>query len=152
MSQWVGSMDSAAIGVPVKVGPVRALTRAVRGSFQLRGRSSRSEYWWFQPWLAVLLLGTLAIDGWNNLGGLVFLLAVVVSLPPSISLCVRRLHDGGYGGAFYFVQFLPFIGGVWLLVLVVQPSKRLQNEYGPGPDDVPLLSGGRPENTNVDRP
>ena len=135
MSQWAGSMEGGAIGVPTTVGPVQALARAVRGSFQLKGRSSRSEYWWFQLWLAVLLLAALAVDGRNGLGGWVFLLAVVVSLAPSISLCVRRLHDGGYSGAFYFVQFLPFIGGVWLLVLTVQPSKRLRNEYGPGPDD-----------------
>lgn len=138
MSQWAGSIESGVIGVPMKVGPLRALTRALKGSFQLTGRSSRSEYWWFQLWLVVFLLVMLAVDGRNDLGGWVFLVAVVVSLPPSISLCVRRLHDGGYSGAFYFVQFLPFIGGIWLLVLTVQPSKRLRNEYGPGPDDVLL--------------
>lgn len=135
MSQWTGTFESGAIGVPTKVGPMQALTRAVRGSFQTRGRSSRSEYWWFQPWLAFWLLGMLALDGWNNRGGWVFFLAVLVSLPTSISLCVRRLHDAGYSGSFYFVQFLPFIGGVWLFVLVIQPSKRLATQYGPGPDD-----------------
>lgn len=138
MSQWAGTMDSGAIGVPKKVGPLEALARALRGSFQTQGRSSRWEYWWFQPWLVVFLLGALALVGWRELGGWVFLLAMLVSLPPSISVCVRRLHDAGYSGAFYFVQFLPFIGGIWLLVLLVQPSKRLANEYGPGPEDVPM--------------
>jgi uncharacterized membrane protein YhaH (DUF805 family) len=135
MIQWAGTMDSGAIGVPKKVGPLEALTRALRGSFQTKGRASRWEYWWFQPWLVVFLLGALALVGWRELGGWVFLLAVLVSLPPSISVCVRRLHDAGYSGAYYFVQFLPFIGGIWLLVLLVQPSKRLANQYGPGPDD-----------------
>jgi len=135
VSQWTGTFESGAIGVPMKVGPVKALTRALRGAFQLKGRSSRSEYWWFQLWLAVWLLAMLAVDGWNDLGGWVFLLAVLVVLPASISLCVRRLHDAGYSGAWYFVQLLPFIGGIWLLVLVIQPSKRLATQYGPGPDD-----------------
>lgn len=135
MSQWTGTFESGAIGVPMKVGPLQALTRALRGSFQTRGRSSRSEYWWFQLWAVVWLIAMLAVDGRNNLGGWVFLVSVLVVLPASISVCVRRLHDAGYSGAFYFVQFLPFIGGIWLLVLTVQPSKRLATQYGPGPDD-----------------
>jgi uncharacterized membrane protein YhaH (DUF805 family) len=138
MSQWAGTMDSGAIGVPMKVGPFDALTRAVRGSFQTRGRSSRTEFWWFQLFLVLFFVLGLAFDAWRGWSGVALLIAVVVSLPASISVCVRRLHDAGYSGAFYFVQFLPFIGGVWLLVLTVQPSKRLQNEYGPGPDDVLL--------------
>jgi uncharacterized membrane protein YhaH (DUF805 family) len=131
-------MESGAIGVPMKVGPFEALTRAVRGSFQTRGRSSRTEFWWFQLFLVLFFVLGFAIDAWRGWSGVALLIAVLVSLPASISVCVRRLHDAGYSGAFYFVQFLPFIGGIWLLVLTVQPSKRLQNEYGPGPDDVLL--------------
>lgn len=138
MSQWAGTMESGAIGVPMKVGPFEALARAVRGAFQTRGRSSRSEFWWFQLFLVLFFMLGFAIDAWRGWSGVALLIAVLVSLPASISVCVRRLHDAGYSGAFYFVQFLPFIGGIWLLVLTVQPSKRLQNEYGPGPDDVLL--------------
>ncbi|MGD9955785.1 MAG: pentapeptide repeat-containing protein, partial [Candidatus Nanopelagicales bacterium] len=99
VSQWTGTFESGAIGVPMTVGPVKALTRALRGAFQLKGRSSRSEYWWFQLWLAVWLLAMLAVDGWNDLGGWVFLLAVLVVLPASVWRCVRRLLVGGCAGA-----------------------------------------------------
>jgi len=139
VSQWTGTFESGAIGVPMKVGPVKALTRALRGAFQLKGRSSRSEYWWFQLWLAVWLLAMLAVDGWNDLGGWVFLLAVLVVLPASISLCVRRLHDAGYSGWWYWIQLLPFVGGFWLFILLIQPSQRLRNRFGAGPEDHTLL-------------
>ena len=135
MSQWTGTFESGAIGVPMKVGPVQALTRALRGSFQTRGRSSRSEYWWFQLWIALALGAAVAFDVWRNGPLYAFLVVTLLVLAPSISVCVRRLHDAGYSGAWYFVQFLPFIGGVWLLVLVIQPSKRLATQYGPGPGD-----------------
>jgi uncharacterized membrane protein YhaH (DUF805 family) len=129
---------TAPIGVPVPANPWQAVARAFRGYFATRGRSSRSEYWWFALVFTVLLTASVYWESGSGGAGWVTLLLLLVLLIPSISLCVRRLHDAGYSGAWYFVQFLPFIGWIWLLILLVQPSQRLANQYGPGPDDIYL--------------
>ncbi|MCA0328277.1 MAG: DUF805 domain-containing protein [Actinobacteria bacterium] len=129
---------TAPIGVPVAANPWQSVARAFRGFFATSGRSSRSEYWWFALLFNVLVLATVWWESGRGGSGWITLLVVLVLLIPSISLCVRRLHDAGYSGAWFFVQFLPFIGWAWLLILLVQPSQRLRNQYGPGPDDFLL--------------
>jgi uncharacterized membrane protein YhaH (DUF805 family) len=122
------------LGEPAKVGPVAAVARAFRGSFLTHGRASRPEYWWYALVVGLVVtavvLAEIALQG----SGIVTLLVVLVQLPATVSVTVRRLHDGGYSGAWWFVQFLPFIGAFWLLILLVQPSQRLRNPWGPGPD------------------
>jgi uncharacterized membrane protein YhaH (DUF805 family) len=39
-----------------------------------------------------------------------------------LPLTIRRLRDAGRHWAWLFISLLPFIGGIWLLVLLVQPS------------------------------
>jgi uncharacterized membrane protein YhaH (DUF805 family) len=46
---------------------------------------------------------------------------------------VRRLHDGGRSGWWYFISLVPFIGGIWLLVLLILEGEAGPNEYGPNP-------------------
>jgi len=35
---------------------------------------------------------------------------------------VRRLHDTGRSGWWYFIALIPIIGGIWLIVILAQPS------------------------------
>ena len=37
----------------------------------------------------------------------------------SLALTIRRLNDQDKSGFWYFIAFVPFIGGIWLLVLTV---------------------------------
>lgn len=131
--------STAPVGVPVKAGPLSALGRGFQGAFQTEGRSSRSEYWWFAVVVGVLVGVVATVERGLGGAGWVTLLVVLVILAPSISVCVRRLHDAGYSGGWYFIGFLPFIGGFWLLILLIQPSQRLRNRFGTGPDDHKLV-------------
>ena len=67
-------------------------------SFDFKGRASKSEYWWF--WLFQMVLGvltyyTLESDGHEILKG-VLIGCVIASMPASLSVIARRLHDVGF--------------------------------------------------------
>ena len=106
------------------------------------GRASRSEYWW---WVLVsfivsavlnviMLVGGAAgaevgADGTSVPGpgmviGLIlaaiWFIAVIV---PSLALSVRRLHDANFSGWMLLLGFVPFVGGIILLVFMVMEAK-----------------------------
>lgn len=107
---------------------------------QFTGRASRSEFWW--AYLAQMLITAILLipffvavvavisstdpyTGQASGGAVAFMLFVLaliglVSLAlivPNIALTVRRLHDTNKSGWFYFVSFIPGVGGLVLLVL-----------------------------------
>ena len=105
---------------------------------QFSGRARPSEYWWWV--LFVILLQTvlytvfLAVDA----GGLVSALIGVAFLAlviPSLAVFVRRLHDTGRSGWWWFLGLIPLIGPIVLIVFLVQPGDPGANEYG---EPVPL--------------
>ena len=50
---------------------------------------------------------------------------------PSIGVSVRRLHDIGRSGYYYFLNLIPVIGTLILLYFYLQDSFPDSNEYGP---------------------
>ncbi|EDY45641.1 DUF805 domain-containing protein [Streptomyces sp. SPB074] len=101
---------------------------------QFSGRARRAEYWMFQLFnllaMAILfILGIAVTKVFFVLYGL-YTLALIV---PSLALTWRRLHDTGRSGGFFFISFVPFIGGIWLFVLTVLEGDRQGNMYGPDP-------------------
>lgn len=47
-----------------------------------------------------------------------------------IAVTVRRLHDIGKSGFWYFICLIPLIGLIWLLVLLCTDSQPGQNQFG----------------------
>jgi uncharacterized membrane protein YhaH (DUF805 family) len=59
----------------------------------------------------------------NFIAGLALLL-------PSLAVAVRRLHDIGKSGWWYFLCLIPFIGGIILLIFYCTDGQPEANEYG----------------------
>ena len=103
------------------------------------GRARRSEYWYFI--LFYYIISILAVDLDNLLGlamemigyGLITTLVALAHIIPSFALTVRRLHDVGKSGWFYFIAFIPFIGAIWLIVLFCTEGDQEENKYGANP-------------------
>ncbi|MCC7520756.1 MAG: DUF805 domain-containing protein [Flavobacteriaceae bacterium] len=104
------------------------------------GRARRTEYWMFVLIYLVTLIIAAVLD--NLLGltfmegipyGYLYLAVALFSLIPSISVGVRRLHDIGKSGWMYLIVLIPFVGGIWLLVLFVTEGNKGDNQYGPDP-------------------
>lgn len=128
------------------------------------GRASRSEYWWVVLALGILstvlmivfvglmvaaAVTTSAGSGSDAaMGGFLLLawgfMAVVglVTFIPSLSLGIRRLHDTNQSGWMYLLSFVPYVGGIILLVLTAQQSNpagaRFDDPSQPlyGPQDL----------------
>jgi len=97
------------------------------------GRAGRAEYWWFALFYLIIYAVALVID---IVAGTKFVFILIVSLGmllPTLAAGVRRLHDIDKSGWWYFISLIPFIGGIWLLVLFVQAGTPGQNSYGPPP-------------------
>ena len=76
---------------------------------------------------AVLFALDLALKGF---GLFLFIIGMIALGLTSISLTVRRLHDQDKSGFWYFIAFVPFIGGIWLLVLTLLEGTRGPNRFG----------------------
>ena len=86
-----------------------------------KGRSTRSEFWWAS--LMLLLVSMLLAD--FSLAGAWVLLTLI----PSVTLSIRRLHDVGIPGLLVLVTLIPFVGGILFLVMASRPSGPA-NQWG----------------------
>ncbi len=127
------------------------LFEAVKSVFSkyatFQGRASRSEYWFFYLFnilleigllIVGLILGAIVGDGTGALAGMgiaYVLLCIygLIALIPSISVFVRRMHDIGRSGWWYWLALVPLVGVIVLLVFLLTGSDRGENQYGPEP-------------------
>ncbi|WP_377270225.1 DUF805 domain-containing protein [Peterkaempfera sp. SMS 1(5)a] len=96
------------------------------------GRARRTEYWMFLLFHAIVLAVLL------GLGAVVhtmipYLAYVLATAIPAIALTVRRLHDTGRSGGWFFIGLVPFIGDIVLFIFTVLQGDPADNSYGPNP-------------------
>jgi uncharacterized membrane protein YhaH (DUF805 family) len=115
------------------------------------GRARRKEYWLFYLFQmlvyvvaavpAVLLLASAdrvgdpadngAMIGFMAIFGFVFLALLI----PNIAVTVRRFHDQDKSGWLYLLNFIPYVGGIIVFVMMLFEGTRGPNQYGPDPKD-----------------
>lgn len=97
------------------------------------GRATRREYWgaylfnmlFSLAWIILMVALYEASD--PPIGGFFVLLMIIYLFAMSISsifLTVRRLHDIGRSGMYYFVSFIPYVGPIILLIWMCTESKN----------------------------
>lgn len=107
---------------------------AFRRYFDFSGRSTRSQYWLFTLFYAIILFAALMLDGAleTDPTGEVPIIAAFVQLAhiiPALSVTVRRLHDTDRSGWFLLLGIIPVIGQIALLVFLCTRSTG-PNRYG----------------------
>ena len=97
-----------------------------------RGRATRAEFWYFVLFHSILLMfssflynGGTADVYVGKVAMRLYWVAYVGLFIPLISVTVRRLHDTGRSGWWYWLPF-PFS---WILCAL--ESQKCDNEYGP---------------------
>ena len=92
------------------------------------GRAGRAEYWYFV--LFNILVGTavglvaMLVGDWFSY---IYSLALLV---PGVAIGVRRLHDIGKSGWWLLISLIPFIGTIWLIILLAKKGDQGTNAYG----------------------
>ena len=103
------------------------------------GRARRTEYWMFTLISVLISIGLSIIDKvvFGNIGdsdyGVIYLLYSLAVFIPGLAVMVRRLHDVGKSGWFFFIILIPIAGFIWLLVLLCTEGEGRTNEYGKDP-------------------
>lgn len=98
------------------------------------GRATRSEYWFFTLFYSLVIFATFWLSIIFDYEFIAFLSVAIwlALLLPTISVLVRRLHDTGKSGWWYWISLVPFVGIV-LIVFLCQQSELAPNKYGPAP-------------------
>jgi uncharacterized membrane protein YhaH (DUF805 family) len=106
------------------------------------GRARRKEYWMFALFNMIFVIAAMILD--NMLGltigqlyyGVFYFLYVLAVFVPGLAVAVRRLHDVGKSGWMMLIAFIPIVGAIWLLILMVTDSNSGENQYGSNPKEV----------------
>ena len=146
----------------------QAIKLAFKNYANCSGRSRRSEFWFFYLFIygstmvfvfalsfIISIIAPFSSSDGNNsefpviifivFGCILFAYIIAISIP-LISVTVRRLHDTGKSGFYYFVTFIPMVGGWLLLYFCIIDSDPNTNEYGPSPKYI--LPQNAPLNPN----
>jgi len=75
-------------------------------------------------------------DAGASIGFLLVLIAYIGLFPAIISAFVRRLHDLGKSGWWYWIALIPLVGAILLLVWSVTDGEPQPNAYGDVPTNV----------------
>lgn len=135
---------------------INVCLRQKYASFQ--GRATRSEFWWYALFIFIVnsvinilgsvitgasLMSTFSPDSLSEFGGgllggvgtiifmIIGLIVWLYFLCPSIGVIVRRLHDTGRSGWWYWIILVPFVGGLVLFIFTLLGSEPQDNQYGP---------------------
>ena len=114
--------------------------KVIRDNYaNFEGRARREKYWMFFLFNSLFIVGIAMISGslammTDNQGFLaIFVIYLFGIMIPSGAVAVRRLHDINKSGWQYLIGFIPIIGRIWLLILLVTEGDNGPNHYGPDP-------------------
>jgi len=102
----------------------QAIASGFRNYTTWSGRASRSEFWW---WYLFSILVMIIPNAWylaevNNktygFGTVLYALVALALVLPTLAMTIRRLHDTNRSGGWWWIQLIPFVGSIILLVFM----------------------------------
>jgi uncharacterized membrane protein YhaH (DUF805 family) len=112
--------------------------KAIYRYFDFSGRSRRKEFWVFTLF-NIFLIGVLSIlddffeTTYFSYASYIYFLIILI---PSLAIFLRRLHDVGKTGWNLLLLLIPFIGWLWLLMLLWFVGEPRPNKWGAYPKGV----------------
>lgn len=118
------------------------MTEPLRKYATFSGRARRKEYWWYQLFAGLVVVGLTIVDSmlfefdriadYGGAGPLVGLAALAL-IVPSIAVSVRRLHDLDKSAWYLLIGLIPLIGGIILFIWYVSRGTVGDNGFGSDP-------------------
>jgi uncharacterized membrane protein YhaH (DUF805 family) len=118
---------------------------ALRQYATFQGRAHRTEFWIFtlvDAFIPTVLFGSALAIGIFTHGqafpvrvslGILFVAYELFTFVPAAAVRVRRLHDTGRSGAYYFISLIPVVGPILLLIAYCTEGTDGPNQYGLSP-------------------
>ncbi|MEC0371830.1 DUF805 domain-containing protein [Paenibacillus chibensis] len=107
--------------------------KVLKNYIGFQGRARRQEYWMFTLISGIISIALSLYETFRGLSsGLSWVYTLAVFMP-TLAVTVRRLHDTGKSGFWFFINFLPIVGTLILLIFTCQDSEEDENQYGPNP-------------------
>ena len=109
------------------------------------GRARRKQFWLFLLVMLIITWIAMFVDTVTGVAipleimgqmvgiGVFYTVVVLALVLPTLAVTVRRLHDTNRRGWWYFILFVPFIGWIWILVLLCLKGTEGENRFGPDP-------------------
>lgn len=124
---------------------MRYFIKGLKNYLNFKDRSTRKDYWYFELTSAIIMLCFFLINLHfirqdNPLAALSLVLTylyVISVIIPSVALAIRRLHDLNRPFPWIFIPFIPVIGWILFLGLLVMDGTKGPNNYGPDPKGRP---------------
>ena len=118
---------------------IEAYKKFWKGYVDFEGRSTRSDYWFaylanmltvIAFYVLLAIFGGIASATESSFLAVISFIILfiffafgIAAILPGIAVTVRRLRDAGYNWPYIFVAFIPFVGGIILIVLLCKPTK-----------------------------
>ena len=109
-----------------------SISTCFRKYFVIQGRASKSEFWWFQLLWSASFFIMFIFEGSEPVTYFFYGIIVIIFIP-LFTVGVRRLHDTGKSGFYYFWSLVPFIGSLIVLAFMLGDGTKGRNQYGDNP-------------------
>ena len=118
----------------------QAIQTCLKKYFIIKGRASRSEYWYFQllfspiAFYAGFWSDPVSTGMWDPPPFYLISVALLVLLfIPAVTSQVRRFHDKDKSGWFILINLIPFVGWIIVLVICIDKGTAGKNRFGQYP-------------------
>ena len=128
---------------------MKEFIKTLKDYISFNGRTTRKDYWLFILFnttvvLSLMLLPMLKIQILVSMCiWCLFFYTIIITIP-AISISIRRLHDIGKSGLWYFINFVPCIGLIVFIAFMLRKGDIGPNEY----DRIPCPSYKRRKSYN----
>lgn len=107
---------------------------------EFQGRASRSEFFRYNLMISLcltiipIMMGIIKLITNDIMTAIVlYILLGIIDLSlilPGLAITVRRLHDTNKSGWYFLINFIPIVGPIWFLILMLTKGDTYTNNYG----------------------
>lgn len=132
---------------------------------EFQGRASRSEFFRYNLMISLcltiipIMMSIIKLVTNDIMTTIVlYILLGIIDLAlilPGLAITVRRLHDTNKSGWYFLINFIPIVGPIWFLILMLTKGDTYTNNYGERTSyiqitpDIQLQYGLRPSPTST---
>jgi len=96
-------------------------------AFDFKGRTTRPDYWWAILASFLIAFFLVVLGSISEFFATLYVLYYFSGIIPNISISVRRIRDMGKSWQWIFITLIPIVGGIWFLIIMCRPSRRIDD-------------------------